>query len=209
MAQWVTSSAQTALRTLLADSDGDKFEFKVPVYPVPDGVTKVFSLGRLNIIEDSAVVYLNGAETDVDLTPAQGNIEFSRAPAVSGSVLASFGYQWFTDAQILQFLESSCQLLGFETIPDVAPVQLRPVVLDFASYQAYQFQAALAAEELVVSAGGYTAQQSRTHPNWAKLAETAFARAQAKLKIYTDAALGTASPALAFTSFTLPNYQGR
>lgn len=213
MAQWDQSTARTSLRTLLADSAADKFEFKIPTYPGPDGVTKQFSVGRTRIDEASLHVYVRSVELESDqiaaVDAAAGLVTLVNAPDAGVSVLATFTYQWFTDSQLDDFLLGAIQLLGFETCDAVTPINLRPPALDFAAYYAYLYLAALNAEELVVSAGGYEAHQSRTHPNWRELARLSYERGQQKLKLYLEAGLAARTPALEFTSYSLPNYQGR
>jgi len=213
MAEWESSAARKSLRTLLADNDGDKFEFKVPIYPVPDGHTKDFSLGRTRILEGSLTLYLDGAiiqDGDIDNFEVDtGVVSLVTAPPPSGALLASFGYQWFSDEQLDEAVIQGCQTLSFETVPLVSPVGLRPVALDFAAYHAYMMMAAIEAEEIVVTAGGYEAHQYRSHPNWREMARLAFEKAQTKLKVFLETALGQESPALAMTAYRMINYQGR
>lgn len=209
MATWDLSTARLSLRTLLADSEGDKYEFKTPLYPAPDGITRVFSVGRTNIVAGTLQVFVSGgvvAPSTADLP--KGIVTLSAAPSPAASVLASYNYQWFTDPQLEEFLTGAFGALGFEDAASVTPIAIRPILIDYAMYYAYLFQAQLYAEEVTVSAGGYDATQARSHPNWRALAELAFKRVQEKLKIYVENPLGTVSPALAFTAFKLPNYQG-
>lgn len=211
MAEWDLNTARVSLRTLLADNAGDKFEFKLPLYPVPDGVTRLFSLGRTQVVEGTLGVFLNGvqvAPSGYETSLLNGMVELADAPAASGDLKASFAYRWFTDDQLATFLESGHQMMGFETLGAVTPVAIRPIALDFACYHAYMHQAALAAEEIVVTAGGYEAHQSRSHPNWREMARMVFEKAQSKLKLYLETALGQEAPALAMTAYRLINYQG-
>jgi hypothetical protein len=211
MATWELSAARDSLRTLLADNDGDKFEFKVPTYPVPNGVTTHFSVGRTKLVEGSLALYLNDVQVD------EGNIDevdtdLGTVDLVSGApsgavLLASFGFKWWSDDMLEEAVQQGFFMLNFETIASVTPVALRGVTLDFAAYHAYMMMASLYAEDQSVSAGGYTADYSRTHPNWRELARLAFEKAQTKLKLYLETSLGQESPEMAFTAYRLVPWQ--
>lgn len=211
MAAWDATTALSSLRSLLGDHATDKFEFKASCFPTPDGIVQKFFVGQTRVVDDTLEVFVGGVATAVSGTPDYDQGCFNLASAPSGVELqASFHYQWFTDAELGEFLTAAASLLGFETVSDSGlPVGVRASVLDFACYYAYMRKAAEWADSLTASAAGYTADQSKSHPNWRALAETAMKNGQAKLKVYTDQPLATVTPAMKFVRYRLYPYQGR
>ena len=217
MAAWEVSSAISSLRSLLGDNATDKFEFKVDVFPTPDSVTKRFFVGQTRVDADSLQVYVAGIQTVsgapsgiVDLDAAKGSFDLGIAPSGSVSVQASFYYQWFTDPELIEFLTSAGTMLGFESIADAGlPVGVRAATLDFAAYYAYMKKAAEFADSLVATAVGYTADQSKSGPNWKDLAKLAYEKGRDKLKLYAENPLASAiTPQMRFVTFSMPRWQG-
>lgn len=208
MAAWDQTSALTTLRSLLGDGDADKYEFKADVVPTPNGVIRDFFAGRTRLSAYPTIYVSDVVEAvptgDVDL--ATGTFTLAEAP--TGTVQASFYYRWFTDAELLSFLHEACTLLQYTGFDDAAlPVGVRSVACEFAVYYAYRRKAGEYAEALTASAGGYTADQSKTGPNWRALAESAWKNAKEKLDLYVKNPLtGAASPQMRFVAYGLPSY---
>jgi hypothetical protein len=211
MAIWEITSAIASLRSLLGDGPTDKYEFKANVYPTPDTVTTRFFVGQTRLVPDSLEVYHNGVLvapsgiTDIDV--AKGS--FTKAPAPSGEILASFYYQWFTDAELIEFLnEATNMLLGLESVSGDFAIGLRPTLMQFACYNAYMRKAAEFAEAVEASAGGYTFKRDQTGPNWKELAKAAMENAKEKMKIFLENPVGASAVALRFVSYSLNRYVG-
>lgn len=202
MAAWDTTTAVSSLRSLLGDNAGDKAEFKADCQPAPDGVTKRFFAGQPRIVSGSLSVFLSGIETAVSGTPDydRGTFDLATAPSGSVQVQASYTYQWFTDAELSTFLTQGATMVGYESVSDaLLPIGLRPALLDFSAYYAYMRMAAIWAESVTASAGGYTVDQSKSHPNWRALAEMALRAGQEKVKLFNEAPGDTKSPSVAFS----------
>ncbi len=216
MAAWDQSSAIANLRSLLGDGPSDKFEFKADVFPTPDGVTKKFFVGQTRVVPDTLSVYVDGNAAVsgapsgvVDIDFEKGTFDLGTAPSGSVQVQASFNYQWFTDEELASFLLASANLLNFESIDaDGLPIGVRGAALDFAAYYAYMRKAAEFADSLKAEAAGYTADQSKSGPNWRDLAKLAYEKARDKLKLYVENPLGIATPELRFIAFRLQRWQG-
>lgn len=217
MAAWDVSAAISSLRSLLGDNATDKFEFKVDVFPTPDGVTKRFFVGQTRVLENTLQVYVEGVQAVsgapsgiVEIDYEKGSFDLGTAPSGSVSVQASFYYRWFTDPELTEFLTSAGTMLGFEAISDAGlPIGVRAAVLDFAAYYAYMKKAAEYADSIVATAVTYTADQSKSHPNWRDLAKTAYEKARDKLKIYTENPLASnITPQMRFVTLTMVRYQG-
>lgn len=216
MAAWDQSAAIATLRSLLGDNVSDKFEFKADVFPSVDGVTKKFFVGQTRVVPNSLSVYVDGNPAVsgapsgvVAIDHETGTFDLGVAPSGSVEVQASFRYQWFTDAELTDFLTAAGNLLNFETIDDPAlPLGVRGAMLDFAAYYAYMKKAAEFADSLVATAAGYEADQSKSGPNWRDLAKLAYEKARDKLKLYVENPLGAATPEVRFIAFRLANWQG-
>lgn len=211
MADWDVTSAVSSLRSLLGDGATDKYEFKANVFPTPDGVTRRFFVGQTRVVPGSLTVYEASVEVSYTGTPAYGKGTFDLAVAPSGSVevQSSFYYQWFNDGELQEFIELSSALLGFAGITDAALVLgVRTVVLHFACYHAYMRKAAEYADSIVATAAGYTADQSKSHPNWRALAAQALDTAKKALDFYVENPLNGAQRArLSFVTYAMQRYQ--
>ena len=216
MAVWDVSSAISSLRSLLGDNATDKFEFKVDVFPTPDGVTTRFFVGQTRLVEGTLQAYINrllavtgvGTSGVVDIAYEKGSFDLGTAPSGHMNVQASFYYQWFTDAELTSFLTAAANILNVEFITDPSlAIGVRGAALDFACYYAYMKKAAEYADSLTAQAAGYQFDQSKSHPNWRELAKTALAAAKEKLKLFEDSLIGVA-PAMAFVTYRLPKWQG-
>lgn len=210
MAVWDVTSALSSLRSLLGDGPSDKFEFKADVYPTPDTVTTRFFVGQTRLVDGTLKVYLNGQELApsgvVDINTMRG--EFALPTAPSGTLQASFYYQWFTDAELMEFLTDAASLLNRSGISDDFEVGLRPALLQFACYNAYMRKAAEFAEAVETSAGGYTFRRNQATPNWKDLARVSMENAKAKLDLYLQNPVEATRIAVAFVSYGINRYVG-
>ena len=210
MAIWEITSAISSLRSLLGDGPADKFEFKANVYPTPDTVTTRFFVGQTRLVPGSLEVYHNGVLVDPGITAideAKGS--FTYAPAPSGEVLASFYYQWFTDPELIEFLnEATTMLVGAESVSGDFAIGLRPTLMQFACYNAYMRKAAEFAETVEASAAGYTFKRDQASPNWKELAKASMENAKEKMKIFLENPVGASAVVLRFVNFSLNRYVG-
>jgi hypothetical protein len=207
---WNLDAARETFRALIGDGTTDHFEFKAQVVPTPDSRHTEFFVGRTRVVDEEFTVCLNGEDyTGFDLAAESGVVTMDSAP--SGVLLCSFYYQWFTDAEIAQFLADAVTLIGFEGVTDTTfPIALRSVVFDLAMSIAFTRKAAEYAESLQASSpDGYSVQTDKSAPNWTKLASDALARAEKKWKWYLESPLAAGRPAMAFSRFRLPVYMPR
>lgn len=226
---WDVSSAIANLRSLLGDGETDKFEFKTLVAPQPDSVSTRFFVTQTRVVPNTLEVYHNGVQVSpsgaVDWTKGT----FSFAPsglAPSGQLEASFYYQWFTDEELVRFLDQAAQMLSLqatvtqtftdlfeefvdsETLTEITiEIGLQPTLMQFAIYAAYSRKAAEWADALTASAAGYTMDLSKRGPNWTQLAKAAMEQAKAALDLFTSNPLSSKRTILRFVSFRLPPYQ--
>lgn len=222
---WIASDALNSLRSILGDGPADKWEFKVNVFPTPDGVTTRFFVGQTRLVEDTLTVYHRGVEVSPSGTPNWATGEFDLMPAVSGEVQTSFYYQHFTDEELAEFLDDAAQQLslyeeatsGFVTLLAAGASSLsvsitrgiRPGLLQLAAANAYMRKAAETADSLQAGApAGYSIDTTKRHPNWANLAKLAAESAKAKIDLYLSNPLSSQRVRMAFVSFRLSRYQG-
>lgn len=217
MAAWDISAAISSLRSLLGDNSTDKFEFKTNVYPTPDNVTTRFFTGSTRLVSGSLQVYAAGTLVPsgapsgiIDIDTEKGSFELARAPSGHIELQASFYYQWFKDTELTEFLTAAANMVGYETVTDGAlPILARGALLDFACYYAYMKKAAEFAEFITASAGGYTVDQGKAHPNWRSLAETALKAGKEKLDVAAEDPLGAGgTPQMRFITYRVQRWQG-
>jgi len=199
------------LRNHLGDNSTDKFEFKAQAYPAPDGTTKAFHCGDTRLVASSVKVYVDGIlkvlTTDYTLDAMKGVVEFVAAPAPESDIHISYHFQWFGDDHLEDFLLAGANTLGVDTVgSDSLPVMLRSAVLHFAAYFAYMKKAAETADSLVAAAVGYQVDQSKSFPNWKRLAENAWAQGKAAIDFYNENPLNAGGIGIKITSYRLPNY---
>lgn len=212
MAVWDVSSAITSVRSLISDGASDKFQFKTPAYPTPNLVSTRFFVGETHVVPGSLEVYHNETKIAVsglsDVDYCKGS--FTYAPlgmAPSGQLLVSFYHQWFSDEDIVEFLNEASNMLQFTSYADeTIVIALRPTLMQFALYNAYMRKAAEFAETVSASADGYTFSRGAAMPNWKALAELAYKTGQDKLKLYLDNPLSAAEPQMSFVVYRLINY---
>lgn len=203
------TDARFRLRAQLGDLATDKFVFKSLVYPTPDGVNTVFHTGDTNLVADTLSVNVSGVPTAVSGTPnwAQGTFELNTPPLPGAEVTSTYLYQWFTDEQIDAFLLSGVNTIGVESIDTESLVfTLRPAVLLFSAYYAYMQKAAEVAHSLVASAEGYQTDQSKSFPNWKRLAENAWAQAKAAVEFYNLDLLNAGGTGIAIKTYFFQPY---
>lgn len=151
---WTTSVAD--LRTLLSDGPTDKLRFRKAIVGEIDGANKFFKTFEFRRIEDFTNVALaapfgvykktraTGAVvrlTSVDFTsddPDTGVFELVAAPAIGTSLEATHHVQWYTDAEITEFIGQACQWLLSVDSPLNIPDGLQPCVLQYGAHLAYQ-----------------------------------------------------------------------
>lgn len=140
---WLTSI--TDIRSLLSDQSNDKFSFRKKVFGVQDGSNKTFKTFEIRRVTDftsasSGVgVYVNSNYTGVASDdPVTGEFTLLNAPTQKDRIEASYYHQWFNDSQLDSFLRFSSNYIGQGDSYSDTPEGLRPVVLKFATSEAYQ-----------------------------------------------------------------------
>jgi hypothetical protein len=209
----------------------DKYIHLSPVDPEPNGITRQFAVSDTRLVSGTVRVFLDNEQANLpewspsDPYPAHpinppepvpeepkeyidlvaGRIILE--PPDTGSILkVSYYFQWFTDADLLEFLNSGAQLVGYESVAADFPVQHRAPILSFAAHYAYLKMAANSAQSLQAGVGGWTGDNTSEHPNWMSLAEMAWETGKAELEVVSNNPLTALSPAMAFVSFRLQRY---
>ena len=210
----------------------DKYIHLSPVDPEPNGITRQFAVSDTRLVSGTVRVFLDNVHTPlpewspddpylshpinppepvpeepteyIDLAAGRIILE----PPDTGAILkVSYYFQWFTDADLREFLNSGSQLVGHEAVTaDTIPVQQRAPILSFAAHYAYLKMAANSAQSLQAGAGGFTADNTSEHPNWRGLAEIAWETGKAELEVVSNNPLTALTPAMAFVSFRLQRY---
>lgn len=145
MSAWTT--ALTDLRTLLSDGPQDKFRWRKPVFPAPNGVIKAFKTFELRRISNltSATapegVYINqvllpGGGVASDDLPS-GEFSLVVAPHDGDTVEVSYYTQWFIDSELTSFLISASEWLLLADQFIAVPDGLKPAAKKYAASEAY------------------------------------------------------------------------
>lgn len=206
---WTLSSATLSLRRRLSDAADDKYVHQMEVDPEPDGVQTTFAVPESRLVPDTLEVTLDGVPVtpdSVDLVAGRFSLS---APDSNQKLRASYYFQWFTDADLEDFLGQATQLLGYDGVEDEAlPVGLRPAILGFGSYYAYMKKAAEAADSVSASAGGFSTSTDRQNPNWLAMAKTAWDQASKEREAFAEP-IGEQKPAMAFVNYRMYRYVPR
>lgn len=205
---WTTAAARSLFRIILGDGTTDKAEYKNEVIPTPDGLHTTFFVGRTRLVEASFAAVLDGTVLDAsdwDLDPVGGILTIDPAP--SATLLTSFNYQWFTDAELDGFLLDAATQLGFEGVDaESLPIALRSCLLDFASALAYTRKAGETAEVMQASSPDGYSINSKDSMNWGRLADAALSRAKVKFDFYLKSPFAFGKPSMSIVTFQLPRY---
>lgn len=129
----------------MSDGPTDKRAVEKKCVGVVDGVNKrfiTFEDRRVTNFQTGSTfplgVYIDGTlQTVVNDDPESGVFELQTAPAFNKSVVATYFSQWFTDAQLDQFLLDAALFVrssGVATVPD----GLKHAALKYAASEAYQ-----------------------------------------------------------------------
>lgn len=203
-ASWTLLNAIASLRRRLSDGPTDKYRHQMATDPSPNGENRVFGVPEANIVTGSLIVYLNDeavTPTSIDLSAGTFTLE---APEEGNRLFASYYFQWFTDADLTEFLQQAAQLLRFEDVTDSSiPLGLRTPVLTFACYYAYLKMAGQSAPALSASSTGFMADNSKEHPYWMDLARAAWEEAQKEVALYNENPISAIRPTMRFVSFRM------
>lgn len=206
---WTLSTAIVSLRRRLGDSPTDKYVHMMDVDPEPDGRQRVFSVPDSNLVATTLKVFIDG-EPDEDVVPdnAQGSFTME-APDAGEEVRACYNFQWFTDAQLEDFLTNGAAQLGYDTVLDgTLPLGLRPATLSYGAFYAYMFKAAQAADVMTTAEAGFSTDTSKRTPNWLSLAKMMWDTAVRERTSFENP-VGSGRAAMVFRSFRLPRYVPR
>ena len=207
---WTPTLATASLRTRLSDGPTDKYVHLSVTDPSPDGQTVDFAVPDDKLVVGSLRVYLNGVElTPLSIDAPAGSFVID-PPDEAQALRASYYFQWFTDAELQEFLTLAVRLLKYDSIADAGlPVALRTPVISFAAYYAYMKKAAHAAPALVAANAGFSSDNSQEHPNWLALAKQAWEEGKAALELIGSNPVATQKPAMKFVAYRLSRYVPR
>lgn len=209
---WTEAEALASLRIRLADGAADKYLHQMPVEPPPDGIHREFGVPHSRLVADTLDVYLDGELLDI----LPGDIDLSRgvftipAPDEGQKLVASYYFQWFTDAELLSCLADAAKLLNFTGVTDTSmEVSFQTPLLSFAAHYAYLRKAAESAVPTVASSAGFAADTSKEHPYWMDLAKLAWDTAKEELETVNENPVSAARPAMRFVAYRLQRYVPR
>jgi hypothetical protein len=206
---WTLSSAIESLRRRLSDGPDDKYIHQMEVDPEPDGVQTTFAVPESRLVTNTLQLTLDGVPATPDsVDDAAG--KFSLAPPDANQKLrASYYFQWFTDVELTDFLGQASNTIGYDGVEDSAlPLGLRPATLTYACYYACMKKAAEAADSVSASAGGFSTDTNRQHPNWLAMARLYWDNAQREEESFAEP-VGAEKPAMAFVAYKLSRYVPR
>lgn len=137
----------TDLRTLLADGVTDKRVILKQCVGQSNGTNDLFitfEIRRLTTFTGSPTfplgVYVDGQlQVVTQDDPVSGAFKLSTPPAVNKKVEASYYSQWFTDAQLTQFLVDSGNFMRVGGVFMNVPQNLQHAALKYAASEAYQY----------------------------------------------------------------------
>lgn len=139
------TNPELELRTALNDGPTDKLRHRKRIFGQVNGTNKVFKTLEFrrttNFVTPTAPegVYVNNVSVAVssDL-PGIGELQLAVAPVDGDIVEATYYIQYFIDAELTAFLTDGAQWLGLgESYVNIAD-GLRPAVIQYACYRAYQ-----------------------------------------------------------------------
>jgi hypothetical protein len=206
---WTLSSATVSLRRRLSDGPDDKYVHQMEVDPEPDGTLTVFAVPDSRLVADTLELTLDGVPAVPDVIDLPAGRFSLAAPDSNQKLRASYYFQWFTDAELQDFLGSASNLLGYTGVEDTTlPLGLHPPTLGFACYYAYMKKAAEAADSVSASAGGFSTDTNRQNPNWLAMARVAWDMATNEREAFEEP-VGEQKPAMAFVSYRMHRYVPR
>lgn len=142
---WTTSTAD--LRTLLSDGPTDRYRFRKRVFGELNGTNtlfKTFEFRRVTDFTTAALplgVFKNGTLLSTSAIAADyassGEFALVSAPIDGDIIEASYYIQWFTDAELNEFLLRATNWLGLGDQVANVPDGLIPAAKEFAAAQAY------------------------------------------------------------------------
>src|SRR6185437_10378978 len=137
--------AITEIRQLMNDGPTDKLRYRQRLIGVQNGLNayfKTFEFRRVTSFVGATTpvgVYLNYVPTTVisDDLPS-GEFQLATIPTDADDLRATFYIQWFTDAEMTEFLTTASEQLGFGSDPTQIPNQFQPSTLKYAAGEGYQ-----------------------------------------------------------------------
>lgn len=206
---WTLSDAIVSLRRRLSDGADDKYVHQMEVDPEPDGIQTTFAVPDSRLVADSLELTLEGSPVTPDTVDHPAGRFTLAAPDANQKLRASYYFQWFTDAELEDFLGQASNMVGYDGVEDESlPFGLRPATLTYACYFACMKKAAEAADSVSASAGGFSTDTNRQHPNWLAMARLYWDNAQREEESFAEP-VGAEKPAMAFVSYKLYRYVPR
>jgi hypothetical protein len=136
------------LRQMIADTPLNKRATRKQVTGNTDGENTTFFTWDKRVFEDTLEVYVNGVlSDDASLEdPIPGKIVFGTAPDRGSEIRATYYWQWWSDAELINFLNKGAEQIGiFEQAVTTAasdqaylliPPGLKTPTLKFAAHMA-------------------------------------------------------------------------
>lgn len=143
---WQTAISD--LRNLLSDNTADRHRYRKRVFGQVDGTNTSFKTFEFRRVTDFTQepaplgVWINGIIQPTTAiasdSPLTGDFTLVTAPSNGDIVEASYYIQWFTDAEIVNFLRLACNWLSLGDDFTDLNQGLRPAALKYAAAEAYQ-----------------------------------------------------------------------
>lgn len=148
-------TALSELRMVLSDGPTDKLRYRKMVIGQIDGSNttfKTFEMRRVSTFVGAvapAGVYVNNALVTTEGEDLEsGEFTLAAPPNEGDSIVATYYYQWFIDAELTEFLNQSAAFINNTTDFTAIDPSFQPAAKEYAAGLAYQKLAAKFAENL-------------------------------------------------------------
>lgn len=139
-------TAVSDIRMLLSDGPTDKLMWRKQVLGQLDGTNTKFKTFEFRRVTDFTVaptdatgVFVDDALQTVTADDlVSGGFTLSAAPTNGQTITATYYVQWFTDAELTQFVTSAAEWSGYVDSFTSVPEGLRPASKEYAASQAFQ-----------------------------------------------------------------------
>lgn len=137
------------LRKILSDGPTDKLRYRKKVLGLQDSVSTVFKTLEFRRLTDFTLsvpatpaegVFVNNKRVTAvsDDQAASGEFVLSSAPSDGDKLRASYYIQWFTDAELTDFLTIATGFLGFGSDFTQIDISFAPATLKYAAGEGHQ-----------------------------------------------------------------------
>lgn len=218
MSLWVNTTARMELRQMIKDTDVSNYVRQQNLVGLKNGSNNIFHVLAQNVVVSSFMLRKNGilligggvgyaisnAGTG-EITIAAGTI-----PVQTDTLVAEYYFQFFTDAEIDEFLVLASRQCGF-TDPYLVdtPELIRPAILFLAVGLAYSSLSSFWAQKYSWIIEGRSEQSAEVTTNYLDLSKNAAAEGRKERDMYWQSQGRRYYPAQRSRGWVLPPYHSR